>query len=213
MKKASISLAVMLPAVLSLFTLFGGVSHAVVLIDATTRNGSFETGQWDPWDFYNNVLVNNASFASDGAYYAKLETTVGRKLISQTLSIDKNNGSIFLFHVDARNGINPFGTIQFMLGGRTYSGQNVGATLNVFSIPPSAASDWVTFSGTATFESAAWQALDPATIGVSIQFTKIGAGSELYQGFFDNITLQQVPEPASLSFLAVGAIALFKKRR
>jgi hypothetical protein len=214
MKKASISLVVTLPAVLCLFTLFGGISHAVILIDAATRNGSFETGQWSPWNAYNYVLINSASFASDGSYYAKLETTTGRELISQTFSIDKNNGSLFLFRADARNGVNPFDTIQLMLYGQTYSGQFVNATLNIFNIPASAANTWVTFSATATFQSAAWQALNPAKIWVNIQFTKNGFSyGTLYQGFLDNIKLQQVPEPANLSFLAVGIMVLFKKRQ
>jgi hypothetical protein len=198
---------------ISFLALFCGTSRAVILIDANTRNGSFEAGHWSPWNDSGDILVNDASFASQGSWYAKLETTTGRESIFQTLAIDKNNGTVFLMRADVRNGVKPFDTIQLSIYGQTYSGQFVNATLNLFEIPASAASGWVTLSATAEFAPAAWQALNPAKIWVSVNVSEHQAGDALHQGFLDNISLRQVPEPASLAFLTLGIIAIAAKRR
>lgn len=191
----------------------GGTARAVMLIDADTRNGSFETGQWSPWSVSDDALVNDASFASRGSWYAKLETTTGRELTFQTLSINKNDGTVFLMQADVRNGVNPFDTIQLSIYGQTYSGQFVNATLNLFEIPAAAANTWVTLSATAEFAPAAWQALNPAKIWVNVQFTENQPGSALHRGFLDNITLRQVPEPTALTILTLGMFAIAAKRR
>jgi hypothetical protein len=184
---------------------------AIILIDQNTRNGSFETGQWYPWHFYDNVLVNDASFASDGMYYAKLETTTGRKLIFQRdFSIDKNIGPAFTFQVDVRNGINPFDELDVAVSGRTYDGKYVsGSPSNIFVIPAEAANSWVTITGTETFSAADWQELDVSTLGFTIQLDKKNwVNGELLQGFLDNIVLIQTPEPGTLLLLGLGGIFL-----
>ena len=192
-----------------------GNCGAVVLIDQNTRNGSFETGQWNPWDFSDNVLVHDVTFASDGSYYAELQTTTGRESIFQRdFSIDKNAGSAFMFQIDVRNGTNPFDELDVSVYGWTYSGQFI-YTLpgNRFDIPAEAADTWVTITDTRTFNPSDWQELDVRTLYFSIQFSKNNwVQGELLQGFLDNITLTQIPEPATVLLLGIGATLLRKKR-
>lgn len=192
-----------------------GNSGAVVLIDQNTRNGSFETGQWSPWHFYNDVLVNNPSFASDGMYFAKLETTTGREEIFQNnLYIDKNMGSVFIFQIDVRNGINPFDKLKISASGRTYGGQWVSASpINRFDIPAEAANSWVTIGGTESFNAADWQELDVSTLCFTVGFTQNDqASGELLQGFLDNIVLEQIPEPATASIMIISGLIIVMKR-
>lgn len=192
-----------------------GSCGAVVLIDQNTRNGSFETGQWNPWSVHSGlVLINDPLFASDGLYYIKLATTTGREHISQgKISTEKNIGSVFIFPVDVRNGVNPFDQLDVWVGGRTYDGEFVyGAEYNMFDIPAEAANTWVTITGTKTFSAADWQELDVSTLSFGIQFSKDNwINGELLEGFLDNVVLMQIPEPMSVLLFGLGILAL--KRR
>ncbi|HBG26507.1 MAG: hypothetical protein A2Y10_00925 [Planctomycetes bacterium GWF2_41_51] len=192
-----------------------GNCNAVILIDQNTRNGSFETGQWDPWGS-GNALVNDVSFASNGSYYAKLETITGRDGIGQrNFSIDKNAGPIFAFSVDVRNGINPFDKLDISVSGRTYNGEYIyGVEYNRFEIPAEASNTWVTITGTETFNVADWQELDINTLVFSIGFSKTNwVSGELLQGFLDNIVLTQIPEPASCLIMTISGLCVILRRR
>jgi len=47
----------------------------------------------------------------------------------------------------------------------------------------------------------------------TITALRVGGSGWLFQGFVDNVSLQGIPEPASLSLLALGGLALLRRRR
>src|SRR6185503_12273341 len=102
-------------------------SAAAPLIDANTRNGSFENGIVAPWQGGIHVTQDPA-FASSGSWYAAVETVTpvggdtARQGAWQFFQANPADGRTFLASFDARNGITGFDSISVDFFARSSAG-------------------------------------------------------------------------------------------
>jgi len=154
-------------------------------------NGSFETGDFTGWTLIGSTENNfvDSGFASQGTFAAYFGEVGGNAILRQTIAT--NPGTVYNISFDfAGNGDNP----------SSFSAAFGGTTLFSVTNPPFDV-NYVTrtFQVTATSTTA------------DLTFT---ARDDLGFLNLDNVmvTAQAVPEPTTMAALALGALALVKKR-
>jgi hypothetical protein len=181
-----------------------------------TRNGSFEAGLLSPWtQSPGSSVAQDSNFAAHGEWFAALSQAGGGQIarigIQQSLIANRDDGLSFLVAFAARNGPAGFDGIRVF-----FTAQNGDQTTffptNVFlTSPPLNTSTWQNYqSGFRLPET--WDG--GGNIFLGLQFEKSGTvvGTE-YRGYLDNIVLQQIPEPTSVTLLALGGAILARHWR
>ena len=196
----TVSLAMSIP--------FIGASQGI-LIDSSTRNGSFESGVAIPW-LGGIQVTQNAAFASQGSWYSSLQAVgsgTAREIAFQNLPANRNDGLTFIATFDARDGLVGFDSLSVDFFGRNTDGSIVGATEVPVTFPSLSGLAWGAYQ--LHYElPAAWDG--GGGVSLQILFSKHGAVSgTTYVGYLDNVTLEQVPEPSTLALFGVsGLLAL-----
>ncbi len=168
-----------------------------VLIDANTRNGSFESGDLSPRGSTGAAVAKDAGFASHGEWYA----TIGplNWAIGQRLDLSSDSGLGFLLTFDARGSMDT--RLSWVKLGTRIVGGPLTASVTPISVPALASTEWRTFKYGFEFPVGDWT----DSVDLIIQFS--GPGS----GYLDNVLFQQIPEPSVLALVLIGA-GLFLKR-
>lgn len=187
-----------------------------ILIDPSTRNGSFENGVLTPWGSGHDVQVlHNAAFASEGAYYASFQSSgvlpVG---MGQNLAPNPNEGLMFLLNFDARMDTPGLDGVAPSMSARTPEGASLSASVTTIAAPPLSTSSWQSYQ---------YQLQLPANWGSSgvhlgISFSKNQPlGGITHITYLDNVILQQIPEPCAFALFGLGAFlcaaGLLRSRR
>lgn len=188
------------------FPLVVSPSHAQgVLIGPSTRNGSFEDGIVPPWNAA-FTLMHNPAFASDGNWYASIQSDFIRPVLAgQNLVPNPNEGLVFLLSFDARVGTPGLDNIAPSISARTPEGTSLSASVVPIATSPLSTSDWQTHQYRLQLP-AAW---DSAGITFLLSFSKAQPlGGITHTAYLDNVVLQQIPEPTPLAFLLFGGLFL-----
>jgi hypothetical protein len=179
---------------------------AVVWVNSTTNNGSFETGALSPWTggpgTAATIIDTNASLASDGSRYLRLYSNEPLNPqpaggVTMTLpSLSATDGQVLQIEFDWHAPITP--------GASGFPNHSV-STPNAIQNPPQTLSvgSWIRETYLAQ--------LQPAAFGSPYTFSIFASAGHFttphsFTGEFliDNVKVTQVPEPASL----VGAAGL-----
>jgi hypothetical protein len=175
------------------------------LINSTTRNGSFEDGVAGPWSGYLTVM-EDASFATDGDWYATIDSTVRPALTVQNLTPNPNAGLTFSLSFDARMGNPGYNLVSTMMSARTPAGASLSASVIPISAPTLTTAVWQTYQYELQMP-ASW---DSAGITFSIAFNNDQPLNGIpHYGYLDNIVLQQIPEPSELALFGLGGGAVW----
>jgi len=180
---------------------------AVSLIDATTRNGSFEDGVIAPW--LSGGVARDPSFATDGSWYGVFQdANVGtaREIAFQFLPANKNAGLTFNTAFDARTSpTGAFDALSVQFFGRNQDGSIVNTIEPPLDFAGLSGSGWNTFQ-TQFHLPNTWDGL--GDVSLQILFHKSGALSGVtYVGYLDNVQLQQGPEPSTaIELISAGAL-------
>ncbi|MBN9691256.1 MAG: hypothetical protein J0M24_13555 [Verrucomicrobia bacterium] len=187
------------------------------LIDATLRNGSFESGVSAPW-LGDVVATQDSSFASQGSWYGTLQSSPpgsARAIAFQFLTASPTEGRSFLATFDARVAGIGFDSLSVDFFSRSSEGVITSASEVPLVFPALSSSEWRTYQvGYQLPES--WSG--SGEISLQILFSKSDAFSGVtYVGYLDNVTLTQIPEPSTKTLLGfAGLVALgglsFRKR-
>lgn len=190
-------------------TLDGTAQATTILIDASTRNGSFETGSASPWGG-----LSVGGFSAVPGWFAILQDTptgsTARTDGYQFLPISRSNGDTvelsFRAWIDSSGGA--LDSVSVALSDASFA----LATKQVVSQPPLTVG-YSTFDYLFTLPST-WDSSGNSKL--SIQFKNYAATSgQTYRAYLDAVTLQQVPEPSTvvllLSLVVAGAIPLARR--
>ena len=195
-------------------------SAAAPFVDASTRNGSFETGSLAPWSGFGTstptpTIVTDPTIASDGQRFARLSSIgssffTGQSIIVSSPALDPALGNIVRIEFDARVPAN----------GDVYN----HITLSAFGSSPS--DSIIIGSAAVEFDpltSAAWAhqvhdlMIDPAkmaalpSMSFGMGFWRQPAVTGLtYVGWVDNVTMTQIPEPAGIGAAILIAAAIWR---
>jgi hypothetical protein len=170
-----------------------------VLIDQTTRNGSFEDGALAPWVSQGASVFQDASFASHGSWYGVVGSP--NWAVGQFLGIGSTNGQSFLLSFDAR-GSTGTGFRLVQLSTRTETGP-LTAIMTPISAPPLSSTEWRNYIYEFQFSTGDWT----TPVGLTILFSGNGFG------YVDDVLLLQVPEPSCLALLALAGYLIVAIRR
>lgn len=176
-----------------------------ILIDSTTRNGSFEDGVLPPWNAGFSVL-QDPGFASEGIWYASVQTVLIRPILGiQNLDPNPNAGLMFLLSFDARMDTPGLDIVAPSMSARTPEGAPLSAGVTTIAAPPLSTSAWQSYQ----YELLMPESWDNAGITFGISFNKDQPlGGITHIAYLDNVVLIQVPEPSSLALLACGGALL-----
>jgi len=172
------------------------------LIDASTRNGSFEDGISSSWGGIDAVLMD-ASFAADGEWFGQVQST--RRTSSwQNLTVDPLLGREFFVQFDARIGAPGFDTVSAFINAWNADGTSVLPEFTALIGPPLSTDAWGHYERRFVFPSD----LDVTSLRVGLDMSG-GDGVSTYIGYFDNVVVEQIPEPSSslLVLVAFGVMA------
>ncbi len=170
------------------------------LIGPSTRNGSFEDGVASPW-FGDVTGVQDPTFASQGDWFAIVQSTIRPASLIQRVPANPNGGLTFLLAFDARIGTSGFNLVSAKMSTRTMDGSPLSASVTPVIVPPLVASAWQTYQIQLQLPGN-W---DSSDINFSILFSKNEPlGGTTHFGYLDNIILQQIPEPSTLPLLGLG---------
>jgi hypothetical protein len=190
----------------------------IIIIDSSTRNGSFEEGVFSPWKAaQDSQVIHDPAFNSHGDYYASIQSSLIRPVsIVQNLALDPSHGLGFILSFDARIGSPGLDVVAVGMAARTLEGAAISAIVTPILVPALSSEEWQSFAYELEIP-AAW---NTAGITFSISFSKnVPLDGISHFGYLDNVVLQQVPEPATWTLLAgglcgvVAGIRLFRKRR
>jgi len=176
------------------------LAHANII-----QNGSFESGLTD-WTATGSVRAAVQGNSTDGTHVAVFSygDNPNDGVLSQTVTTTVADGYTLSFDFGAYSIQYP-GQLQRMrvqvIGGSTLLDMTVSAIGSSPTIFPSFSS---TFVADAT--------------NITVKFSDASGTTTSIDGLLDNVQLVQlagtpVPEPASLSLLAIGGVALLTKRR
>lgn len=192
---------------ISLLLLLVQHGSAAILIDSTTRNGSFETGSPDPWA--GGIAVQDPNFASASSWYGLFEdanSPTARSLAFQFFPIGPENaGSTFKTSFDARTSASgAFDNVHGYLFGTQADGTPVSSE-NV-EFPTLSSTSWGNFQ--ADFHlPATWDGTGQLSLQLLFHTSRAVPGVT-YVGFLDNVVLEQVPEPTATTMLSLVALAI-----
>ena len=198
-------------SVIFLTCIVTAIQGQTILIGPSIRNGSFEDGIISPWGGVNGTS-QNASFASQGQWYGLLtevaNINAARTDSYQRITANPANGLTFLLTFDIRNGLPGFDFVETSLSSLNSDGSYVSPTATILSSPTLDTAAWGTYQKQFLLP----QSWDGSSVRLDIAFYKLSVVSgTTYRGYLDNITLQQIPEPASLILLGMGGSFLFTR--
>ena len=210
-----------LAGIFGLFFAWGGNSISlaqVIVIDSSTRNGSFEEGVLSPWNSGHDVRVlHDPAFASVGDYHATFQSSLIRPVLAvQNLPANPSQGLEFFLSFDARIGTPSLDMVEVRMSARTPEGTSLSAIVTPTLDPALSSEIWQGFEYELEMP-AAWNA---AGITFSISFAKnTPLDGVPHFAYLDNVVLQQVPEPSAWPLIAGAVCAAclafrrFRKRR
>lgn len=203
---------VLIKAILPSVLLISLAAHAQgLLVGPSTRNGSFEDGASSPWGGIASVS-QDASFASDGEWFATVQSAL-RTDSWQYIPVDLVQGGGFIVSFDARTGAPAFDSVSVYVNARNADGTypDVYPTVLSVSSPTLSSDTWSSYETHFFFPDRVgdW---DGSNIRLGLGF-RGGDGMTTYRGYFDNIVIEQIPEPYSLSLFVLGLGALAYQRR
>lgn len=194
--------ALIIPLLLAL-SYMNSVRATTVLIDPSTRNGSFESGTATPWGGVS--VTDNPAFAHSGVYYGSVAGI--RADVFQFIPISNTNGHEFSLSLWARvPDTDGFGSLSVSMSD---SGFTKTAAVVPLVVPTLSAEEWRLFSF-AFSTPTNWN--DSGDTKLSIAFPN---SSGTRYAYVDSITLAQVPEPSTtvlLCFGLLGIAALWRAR-
>jgi len=180
-----------------------------VLIGPSTRNGSFEDGLLAPWTARFSV-IQDASFASEGTWYASAQGAFIPVVGGQTLTADQNHGLRFLLSFDARIDTPGLDVVTPSMSARTPAGVPLRATVSTIATPPLSTSAWQRYEYQLQMP-ANW---NNAGIDFVISFSKNEPVNGItHIAYLDNVILQQIPEPSALLLAVCGGAFLAWRAR
>lgn len=188
----------------------------VILVDPTTRNGSFESGTTS-WSTGQGLSLTTSTVnppgPTQGIAYGIVDkasvsngSTVNGRLQTQNIPVDLiTNGTEFSFSVDIRaadvDGFGNFGITAGFGTGPGFVGQLIESDLLT--------TDYVTYSGTYSAPNDSF-----TSHSLRFQFTRgLSTSGTTYEAYIDNLVVTQLPEPASASALGLGGLMLLLMRR
>jgi hypothetical protein len=166
-----------------------------------------------PWGGIDGVS-HDAGFASDGEWFATVQSSL-RTSSWQNIPVDLLQGREFVVSFDARAGAPEFASVSVYINARNADGTYPGVhpAVTTVSSPPLSSETWNSYETHFLFpdDLSDW---DGSNIRLGLGFGG-GDGMATYAGYLDNIALQQIPEPSSLSLLILGfgAVAYQRWRR
>ena len=182
-----------------------------LLVGPSMWNGSFEEGVSSPWGGIDGVS-QDAGFASDGEWFATVQSTA-RTSSWLLIPVDLLQGRGFIVSFDARVGASGFGSVSVYVNARNADGTYpaVYPAVTTVSSPPLSSGTWSSYEAVFHFsgDGGDW---DGSNIRLGLDFGG-GDGMAMYDGFFDNVVLEQIPEPCSLCLLVLGLGAVVYLRR
>lgn len=205
-----------LALILSIFCVFSAQAQ-IVLVDPTTRNGSFESGTsgWITAD--GNALTTstvNPPGPTQGLEYAVMALTApntapgsdGSRYDLRNIGFDINDGTDFTISFDIQTAaVNGFDllSLQAVFDGPSVGPQVVVNTPNISSFTGSYT--------TLTYEYDATTFANPASEynTVDLRFIPLAIGTTMgdtYTAYLDNVVFSQVPEPSSLGLLGLAGL-------
>lgn len=140
-----------------LIAIFGCNLNAKMLIDASTLNGSFESGEVNPWSVGTDgdtiIAIEDENFAYDGGWYAEIGIDKGRAFVSQYISsVTPSVSDTFAFSFQARKSTPGPNSISAGLSGRTINGDWLGSKRIVSVVPELSNTEWRLYSYTFQFD-------------------------------------------------------------
>jgi hypothetical protein len=226
-KKLTI-LALAASTTVTILGLAGNLQAAtVIIVDATTKNGSFETpvvtangGAWDggvpsPWSYSGAAFTQRTGGVTpqDGSQYVGLDWWQATSSVSMShtdvgVTILANTTYTMTAWVRTQNATNAGDPIvgNISIYGWTSGGNQQQATTSLTGLSDT----WQQF--TATFTTGA----SGGAVGSALEFSlnKESGGTGTQQKLlFDNVVVTSVPEPSAALLGALGMLCLLRRRR
>ena len=196
-------LALTLAAVLSLVT-FSASANMLT-------NGDFETGALGGWNNVQGATTASAGSAQAGAFGVALASDIGTDdmlIQSAALVVGQEYTLTGFYRIDAAKttATESWRTIQlgFFEHPTWGSPQVAGGNLGVINLAGDVTTDWTAFEMTYTPTTASLA----NGLGAGVKKGKMDAAISV-----DSLSLTAVPEPATMSVLALGAMSLIRRRR
>ena len=187
-------------------------------------NGGFEAGVpagWSSADFTGwsnatgtNAIIDATANHTEGIYSLMFDVTAGGGTAQflQATSHVIQEGYTYTLSTDARSlVVNNLGCTQFLEAILLDDGVNplvqvAGGAFNSGTTPVYGDDTWRTYS--VSFTASAADAGKTITFYIAAQ----GSGTNKY-GWVDNVQLDAVPEPATVSLIALGGLTLLRRKR
>jgi len=176
---------------------------AAILIDSTTRNGSFESGSISPWA--SGIAVEDPTFASAGSWYGVFQNAnspTARSLAFQGFAIGPENaGSTFKTSFDARTSASgAFDNVDAYLFGSQADGTTVSSeVVHILNLP---STSWINYQ-TDLHLPPTWDGTGQLSLQLLFHTSRAVPGVT-YVGYLDNVVLEQVPEPSATMMLCLA---------
>lgn len=202
--------------------LAGNLQAATVIVDATTKNGSFESpgisdnsyisSVQSPWTGSANAYTENpagASTSQNGDHYVGLDWWV-------------ETSSIFMDHTNVGVTIQADTTYTMTAWVRTQNATNIVGNISIYGWTSGGNQQQATTSLTGLSDT--WQQFTVSfttgasggAVGSDLEFSlnKVSTGSGTNPKLlFDNVVVTSVPEPSAALLGGLGMLALLRRRR
>ncbi|MEX0653445.1 MAG: carbohydrate binding domain-containing protein [Phycisphaeraceae bacterium] len=189
---------------------------ATVVIDSSTRNGSFETGDTSDWSLINmfggddsTATVISDGTAPDGDYHLELYKLGGNaptiQIYHHNIAFDPSNGDEFTLSFDAAMAEVGYDRIRAELKAN-------GTNQIIQMVPGWAALDteWANYSGSGTIDNI--ELVTSLEVKIVVESNSPTSSDVGYTSYLDNLVVTQTPEPATLGLLGLGALLTFGRR-